>query len=143
MCRQHHALGLFFFCWNVRVEGIIDSSKYQAILAQNLQASVRKLKRKFTFQHDNDPKHNQSTKKKITRRRLMFWNGPAKRPDLNPIKHLWGDLKRAVHRRCSRNPKDLKHICKEEWANIAMSRYAMLIDYYPKRLSSVIKSKGA
>uniref|UniRef100_A0AAY5K1G4 Uncharacterized protein n=1 Tax=Esox lucius TaxID=8010 RepID=A0AAY5K1G4_ESOLU len=41
----------------VRVGGIMNSSKYQAILGQTLQASVRKLKRKFTFQHDNDPKH--------------------------------------------------------------------------------------
>uniref|UniRef100_A0AAY5KK39 Tc1-like transposase DDE domain-containing protein n=1 Tax=Esox lucius TaxID=8010 RepID=A0AAY5KK39_ESOLU len=49
----------------VRVEGIMNSSKDQAILAQNLQASVRKLKmkKKFTFQHDNDPKHTSKSTK--------------------------------------------------------------------------------
>uniref|UniRef100_A0A8C5ERX3 SLIT-ROBO Rho GTPase activating protein 3 n=1 Tax=Gouania willdenowi TaxID=441366 RepID=A0A8C5ERX3_GOUWI len=37
----------------------MNSSKYQAVLAQNLRASVRKLKmkRNFIFQHDKDPKH--------------------------------------------------------------------------------------
>ncbi|KAJ7338703.1 hypothetical protein JRQ81_012605, partial [Phrynocephalus forsythii] len=42
----------------VKVEGIIYSSKYQSILAQNLQASARKLnmRRNFIFQHDNNPK---------------------------------------------------------------------------------------
>lgn len=31
----------------------------------------------------------------------------------------------------------------EEWANIAKSRCDMLIDFYPKRLNAVFKSKGA
>lgn len=43
----------------VKIVGNMDSSKYQSILTQNLQASVRHLKKKknFSFQHNNDPKH--------------------------------------------------------------------------------------
>uniref|UniRef100_A0AAY5KIQ9 Tc1-like transposase DDE domain-containing protein n=1 Tax=Esox lucius TaxID=8010 RepID=A0AAY5KIQ9_ESOLU len=127
----------------VRVEGIMNSSKYQTILAQNLQASVRKLKMKFTFQHDNDPKHtSKSTKALLHQKNINVLEWPSQSPDLNPIEHLWGDLKRAVHR-CPCNLMDLERFCKEEWANIATSRCAMLLDSYPKRLSAVIKSKGA
>uniref|UniRef100_A0AAY5KN16 Tc1-like transposase DDE domain-containing protein n=1 Tax=Esox lucius TaxID=8010 RepID=A0AAY5KN16_ESOLU len=126
----------------LRVEGIMKSSKYQAILAQIFQVSVRKLK--FTFQHDNDPKHtSKSTKAWLHQKKINILESPSQSPDLNPIEHLWGYLKRAVHRRCPRNLTDLERFCKEEWANIATSRCAMLIDSYPKRLSAVIKSKGA
>ena len=126
----------------VKVDGIMNSSQYQSILAQNLQASVRKLKmkRNFTFQHDNDPKHtSKSTKAWLHQRKIKVLEWPSQ----NPIEHLWGYLKRAVHRRFPRNLTDLERFCKEEWANIAKSRCAMLIHSYPKRLSAVIKSKGA
>uniref|UniRef100_A0AAY5K1G9 Tc1-like transposase DDE domain-containing protein n=1 Tax=Esox lucius TaxID=8010 RepID=A0AAY5K1G9_ESOLU len=123
----------------VSVEGIMNSSIYQDILAQNLQASVRKLKmkRKFTFQHDNNLKHTSKSTKEIN---VLEW--PSQSQDLIPIEHLWDDLKRAVHWRCPRNLTDLERFCKEEWANIATSRCAMPIDSYPKRMSAVIKSKG-
>ncbi|MCJ8740239.1 hypothetical protein PDJAM_G00056540 [Pangasius djambal] len=56
-----------------KIEGIMDSSRYQSLLAQNLQASVRELKMKkhFTFQHDNDPKHkSKSTKKWLQKNKI-------------------------------------------------------------------------
>ena len=42
-----------------RVEGKMDSIKYQEILGENVMPSVRKLKLGcyWTFQQDNDPKH--------------------------------------------------------------------------------------
>ncbi len=57
----------------VKVEGIMNSSKYQSILAQNLQASARKLKmkRNFIFQHDNNPKHtSKSTKEWLHQKKI-------------------------------------------------------------------------
>ena len=43
----------------VRTEGKMDRAKYRQILEENLMPSARMLSmgRRFTFQHDNDPKH--------------------------------------------------------------------------------------
>ncbi len=133
-CWQHHALGCISSAGTgdlFKVEGIMNSVKYQSILVQNLQASARKLKRKrnFIFQHDNNPKHTSKlTKEWLHQKMTEVLEWPSQSPDLNLTENLWGDLKRAVHRRCPRNLTDLEHFCKEERANIAKSRCAMLFD---------------
>ncbi len=68
---------------------------------------------------------------------VLEW--PSQSPDLNPMK-ICSDLKRAVHRRCPHN-QDFGAFLQKEWANIAKSRCAMLIDSYPKRLSGVKNQK--
>ena len=66
---------------------------------------------------------------------VLEW--PNQIPDLNPIEHLWRDLKMAVHRRSPSNPKQLERICREMAAN-PQSRYAKLVVSYPRRLKAVI-----
>ncbi len=48
--------------------------------------------------------------------RLVEW--PSQSPDLNPIEHLWRDLKMAVHQRLPSKLTELERICKEEWQRI-------------------------
>ncbi|MGH0131809.1 UNVERIFIED_CONTAM: hypothetical protein FKN15_055936 [Acipenser sinensis] len=96
----------------------MNRAKYREVLEENLLPSARKLNlgQKFTFQHENDPKHNPN---------------------------LWHDLKIAVHQRSPRNLTELEQICKEEWSNIAKSRCGKLVETYPNRLTTVIAAKGA
>ncbi|CAJ0930824.1 unnamed protein product [Ranitomeya imitator] len=44
-------------------------------------------------------------------------------PDLNPIEHLWRDLKMAVWRRHPSNIRDLEQFAKEEWSKIPAEHY--------------------
>ena len=90
----------------------------------------------------HDPKHtSKSTQKwfKTKRWRVLKW--PAMSPDLNPIEHLWRDLKTAVGRRHPSNLRHLEQLVKEEWSKIPVERCKKLIDGYRKRLISVIFSK--
>ncbi len=62
------------------------SSIYQSILAQNIQASARKLKRNVIFQRDNNPKHtSKSTKERLHQKKILVWEWPRQ--------SLWGDMK--------------------------------------------------
>lgn len=60
----------------MKVEGIMNSYKYQWILVQNIQrpASKQTMKKNFTFQQDNDQKRPpKSTRKGLNKRGSIFW----------------------------------------------------------------------
>ena len=59
-------------------------------------------------------------------------------PDLNPIEHLWRDLKIAVLRHSPSNLTELERICREEWEKLPKYRCAKLEGSYPRRLKVVI-----
>ena len=103
-----------------------------------------RLGRRFTFQQGNDPKHTDKTMQEQLRDNsvnVLAW--PSQSPDLNPIKHLWTDLKMAVHRRSPSNLTELERICREEWQKIHKFRCAKLVASYPRRLKAVITAKDA
>ena len=128
-----------------RVEGKMNSIKYQEILGENVMPSVRKLKlgRHWTFQQDNDPKHtSKSTKAWFQQRSWKILEWPSQSPDLNPIENLWWDLKKAVAKRKPKNIRELEAIACEEWAKIPQERCQKLVSGYASRLEHVLKAKG-
>ncbi|KAK6323112.1 hypothetical protein J4Q44_G00054510 [Coregonus suidteri] len=68
---------------------------------------------------------------------------PSQSPDLNPIEHLWRELKVRIAQRQPRNLKDLEKVCMEEWAKIPDAVCANLVKTYRKRKEeSVATFKG-
>jgi hypothetical protein len=60
---------------------------------------------------------------------------------LNPIEHLWRDLKIASQRRYPSNLTELERICREECEKLPKYRCAKLVESYLRRLKSVIAAK--
>ena len=68
-----------------------QNAKEEKRREENLLPSARKLKlgRKFTFQHDNDPKHTaEATLEWLRNKKINVLECCNQSPDLNPIKNL-------------------------------------------------------
>ncbi|KAK3510100.1 hypothetical protein QTP70_026829 [Hemibagrus guttatus] len=113
----------------VRIEGKMNAAMYRDILDENLLQSALDLilGRWFIFQKDNDPKHTAKiTKEWLRDNSVNVLEWPSQSLDLNPIEHLWKDLKMAVHRRCPTNLMELERSCKEEWEKLPKNWCAKL-----------------
>ena len=62
---------------------------------------------------------------------------------MNPIEHLWKDLKIAVQRRSPFNLIELERICRADWEKLPKYRCAKIVASYPRRLKAVIAARGA
>ncbi|KAG2455932.1 TCB1 transposase, partial [Polypterus senegalus] len=130
----------------VRIKGKMTAAMYRDILDENLLQSALDLRlgRRFIFQQDNDPKPTAKISKEWFQDNsvnVLEW--PSQSPDLNPIEHLWRDLKMAVHQHFPSHLMELERCCKEEWAKLARDRCAKLVASNSKRLEAVIAAKGA
>ncbi len=91
------------------IEGTMNANMYCDILKQ-------RLGRRPVFQHDNDPKHtSKMTTALLKKLRVKVMDWPSMSPDLNPIEHLWGILKRKVEERKVSNIHQLCDVVMEEW----------------------------
>ena len=64
---------------------------------------------------------------------------------MNPIEHLWRDLKIAVQQHSQSNLTELERICREECEKFPKytCRCAKLVESYPRRLEALMVAKGA
>uniref|UniRef100_A0A3P8UDU4 Tc1-like transposase DDE domain-containing protein n=1 Tax=Amphiprion percula TaxID=161767 RepID=A0A3P8UDU4_AMPPE len=91
----------------------MKSHDYQGILQRNVLPSVRKLglsRRSWVLQQDNESKHTaKNTEEWLRGKHWTILKWPSMSPDLNPIEHLWKELKHAVWRRNPSNLRQLEH----------------------------------
>ncbi len=95
------------------------------------------------FQHDNDPKHTSKTTTALLKKlRVKVMDWPSMSPDLNPIEHLWGILKRKVEERKVSNIHQLRDVVMEEWKRTPVTTCEALVNSMPKRVKAVLENNG-
>ncbi len=60
-------------------------------------------------------------------------------PDLNPIVHLWGILKRQDEHHSPSSIQSLKEVILEKWKKIDLAKCRQLVHSMPRRLGAVIR----
>ncbi len=64
-------------------------------------------------------------------------------PDLNPIEHMWGILKRKVEKQHVSNIQQLRDVIVEEWMRMPATTCAALVNSMPRRIKAVLDNNGA
>lgn len=126
------------------IEQNMDAKLYHHILVRHLQPSARRLiGAKFIFQHDNDPKHTSKlVKSYLAKKRVQVLQWPPQSPDLNPIEHLWAEVKRHLRNFRPSNKEELKAKIEEVWKSISSDVMRKLVGSMSDRCHAVKKAKG-
>lgn len=127
-----------------QIRGIMDKHVYVGISEEvMLPYAELNMPPKCVFQQDNDPQHTSKLAKewfRVNGVEVMSW--PAQSPDLNPIEHLWGDIKKYVAEKQPSNAEELLSAAREDWHQIPLKRCQDLIDSMHRRCAEVIKHRG-
>ena len=67
---------------------------------------------------------------------------PGNYPDLNPIEHVWAEMKRLLQGRDTSSIPKLEAEIRNIWQNLDRDYLKILIDSVPDRLQAVIDCKG-
>uniref|UniRef100_A0AAY4A283 Transposase n=1 Tax=Denticeps clupeoides TaxID=299321 RepID=A0AAY4A283_9TELE len=125
-----------------RVEGNINSLKYQEILATFY---IPNHKRGQILQQDGAPSHTSiSTSKFLKAKKIkMLQDWPAQSPDMNIIEHVWVRMKKEAWKTKPKNIDELWEACKTAFFAIPNDFINKLYESLPNRMDAVLQAHGS
>ncbi len=115
------------------IEGNMDSNVYCDILKQKMMPSLQKQFSNITT--------TPNTPALLLKVKVMEWLSMS--PDLNPVKHMWGILKRKVKKHNVSNIQQLRDVIMEAWKRIPAKTCAALVNSMNRRIKAVLDNNGA
>lgn len=139
------ARGIGYLC---RIDGGLDAALYCKILEEDLLDTLEFYDlniEDIVFQQDNDSRHKAKlTKNWFEENNIKILEWPSQSPDLNPIEHVWNEIKRRLRK--IDGPITNKDVLWERiqsiWNSIEVDVCTKLIQTMPKRITDVISQKG-
>ena len=115
----------------------LDAKRYARLICRTLLKDGSKLcGRDFVFQQDGAPYHRaNSTMSWFARKGICPW-------DLNPIEHLWEQIKKRLDAKPCKDLEELKAAIFELLENIDEDVTKKLVSSMPRRCASVIAAHG-
>lgn len=123
----------------------LDSLLMKKILSNLLLSAKEKFfpTGMWYFQQDNDPKHSSRLVQDwLHNNGITCLDWPPYSPDLNPIEHLWSDLKKRCEKHKPKTIEELITLIQLEWAATDKEYLKKLVDSLPRRCRAVIANKG-
>nr|KAF6387375.1 hypothetical protein mMyoMyo1_007881 [Myotis myotis] len=142
------------FSWHdlgplIRVELRLNSTTYLSTVADQVHPIMLMAYPNGDgfFQQDNVPCHGA----RIVQERCQEHEGdftllrwPPQAPDLNPMEHLWDEVKRAIRQLVPQpsNLTELDSAIHQAWCQIPRITFQHLVESMPRRIATVLKAKG-
>lgn len=137
------------FSWHgvgplVQIMGRMDQFQYKAIMENDmLPYAEENMPLRWTYQHDNDPKHTaRSVKSFLLASKVTVMEWPAQSPDLNPIENLWSYVDHRLKGLSCKNSTELFNKLQELWMNIPTDYCKSLVESLPRRCHAVLANRG-
>lgn len=127
-------------------EGGLNGQRYiDNILQAHVVPLAEEIGDQFVLMHDNARPHVANRVREfLAEANIPTLDWPALSPDLNPIEHLWDQLKRRVRERkpAPQTVPELRIALTEEWERLPQENIVNLIRSLPNRMNAVIRARG-
>lgn len=142
-CMTWHGVGYL-----TKIDNGLDAELYCQILDDEYTATLQYYnltKDSTIFQHDNDPKHTANrTKQHLKNRKIQILDWPAQSPDMNPIEHLWHEVKKRIKQSPEKisGKDDLWDLITNVWNGIEPEICQTLYRSMTKRINDLYDANG-